>query len=60
VRQTRRFGWGFIADRILFTLDKGIAIFSALPIHQHAGVVFVSGLARWDEEPDCVRARAAP
>jgi predicted nuclease of predicted toxin-antitoxin system len=29
----------FAADRILFTLDKGIANLQRYPIHQHAGVV---------------------
>lgn len=29
----------FAADRILFTLDKGIANIQRYPIHQHAGVV---------------------
>ena len=29
----------FVADRILFTLDKGIANVQRYPIHQHAGVV---------------------
>jgi predicted nuclease of predicted toxin-antitoxin system len=29
----------FAADRILFTLDKGIANIRRYPIHQHAGVV---------------------
>ena len=29
----------FAADRILFTLDKGIANLQRYPVHQHAGVV---------------------
>ena len=29
----------FAADRILFTLDKGIANLQRYPIHQHAGIV---------------------
>jgi predicted nuclease of predicted toxin-antitoxin system len=29
----------FAADRILFTLDKGIANLQRYPIHRHAGVV---------------------
>ena len=29
----------FAADRILFTLDKGIANLRRYPVHQHAGVV---------------------
>ena len=29
----------FAADRILFTLDKGIGNIQRYPIHQHAGVV---------------------
>ena len=29
----------FAADRILFTLDKGIANLQRYPVHQHAGVL---------------------
>ena len=29
----------FAADRVLFTLDKGIANLQRYPVHQHAGVV---------------------
>jgi predicted nuclease of predicted toxin-antitoxin system len=29
----------FASDRILFTLDKGIANLQRYPVHQHAGVV---------------------
>ena len=30
-------GCAFAADRILFTLDKGIANLQRYPVHQHAG-----------------------
>ena len=32
-------GAAFAADRIWFTLDKGIANLQRYPVHQHAGVV---------------------